>query len=721
MRRSATWIVWTVCVLSAISAAARVQAPADAQEPPDVSASKASSATQPVVIQDGASVPGSQPTTNAATRPATQTAPRAASADDPLRSPRATMRTFLVAVSDAEDAPERIKEAITCLDLSELEQGTAAEQGANLARQLEEVISHLGVTLAAIPDREQGEPYVSRHEPKISIARQADGRWRFAPETVAAIPELHDALRKTAMTQPAETPTDVPPERRSARATMQTFLEVANAGKWKNAADCLDLTEIPVAARREIGKEQAAKLAQLLRRVKVVVLQEIPDEPVGAPYVWHMDDHGRIALARQDSGDRKGEWLFTAATVKSIVELYESYEDRPNAAGAAGPAFWREPALWLRSQIPSTLKQEHLGLQDWQWLALALLLLIGALVRGVTAWLLGALARRLLLAKHIAMDAAALNVALRPLSFLAMVGVWWWGLKLLDLSIDAQLILWPVAQSLLAFIGVWTCYRLVDLVTAGLAALASRTITRLDDLVVPLLRKTLKVVVFTVGLVLIARVVGMQDKDVNKILAGLGLGGLAFSLAAQDTVRNFFGSLTIVFDRPFRVGDWIKVGNVEGTVESVGLYSSRIRTGHDSRISMPNSMLSSAVVDNLGARRWRLLKFTLAVSYATPPERLEAFCEALRELIRKHPHARQDEFQVCVHDLTPNAIDILVQCSLQVTGGAAEATERHKLLLDILRTARRMNIETASPKPVVQIVKESEAVVRTGEESGVER
>jgi small-conductance mechanosensitive channel len=121
------------------------------------------------------------------------------------------------------------------------------------------------------------------------------------------------------------------------------------------------------------------------------------------------------------------------------------------------------------------------------------------------------------------------------------------------------------------------------------------------------------------------------------LLAGLGIGGIAFALAAKDTVENLFGSVTVLVDRPFQVGDWVVIGDQEGTVEEIGFRSMRLRTFYNSRITIPNSLLVKSAVDNLGARRYRRVKCMIGVQYDTPPDRIEAFCEGIRELIRRHP------------------------------------------------------------------------------------
>ena len=163
---------------------------------------------------------------------------------------------------------------------------------------------------------------------------------------------------------------------------------------------------------------------------------------------------------------------------------------------------------------------------------------------------------------------------------------------------------------------------------------AQQTHNKFDDLLIPMVGKSLKVFVAVVGTIFTADNLNI---NVTNLLAGLGLGGLAFALAAKDLVGNFFGSLTILLDRPFHIGDWIIIGDVEGTVEQVGFRSTRVRTFYNSVITLPNALLTTTKVDNMGARRYRRMKTMLGITYDTSPEKIDEFCikRARTELIYK--------------------------------------------------------------------------------------
>jgi MscS family membrane protein len=247
---------------------------------------------------------------------------------------------------------------------------------------------------------------------------------------------------------------------------------------------------------------------------------------------------------------------------------------------------------------------------------------------------------------------------------------------------------------MMAGAGVWAAYKLVDLVAAHFQGLAGRTDTKVDDILVPMIRRALKIVVVAFGVLFVAQ---NLDIDITSLLAGLGIGGIAFALAAKDTVENLFGSFTVLIDRPFQIGDWIVIDDLEGTVEELGFRSTRVRTFYNSLITIPNARLVKAAVDNLGARRYRRVKSMISVQYDTPAERIEAFCEGIRELIRKHPYTRKDYYMVYFNAFADSSLNILLYAFFQTPDWTTELRERHRLFVDIVRLAHRLGVEFAFP------------------------
>ncbi len=278
------------------------------------------------------------------------------------------------------------------------------------------------------------------------------------------------------------------------------------------------------------------------------------------------------------------------------------------------------------------------------------------------------------------------------------VGALWLGLPMVVFKIwvEAIVVVAVVAFTLMA-------YRLTDVGSAIMERRAAASASRFDDLLVPLTRKSLKVLIVAIGLVTVAGTVGIE---IAGLLAGLGLGGLAFALAAQDTVSNLFGSITVLLDRPFQVGDWVVVGDVEGTVETMGFRSTRIRTFYNSLITLPNSNLIKASVDNLGARRFRRWSTRLGIAYNTPPETVDAFCEGIRELVERHPYTRKDYYHVYFNEFGAASLELLLYVFFETPDWATELRERHRLAVDVLRLAHDQGVEFAFPTQTLYLREE---------------
>lgn len=247
-------------------------------------------------------------------------------------------------------------------------------------------------------------------------------------------------------------------------------------------------------------------------------------------------------------------------------------------------------------------------------------------------------------------------------------------------------------------------YRLVDIVIDVLQRRADETESKLDDGLVPLLRTVLRLFVLGVGLIFALQ---NLDVDVSSLLTGLGLGGLAFALAAQDTARNLFGGVTVFIDKPFEIGDWIEVDGIEGTVEAVGFRSTRIRTFYDSQVTVPNGRLVDSGVDNMGRREWRRYKTNLGIGYHSSTDQVEAFVDGLRNLIRGREGFRQDYFIVEFIGFGESSLDVMLYCFIGASDWNAELRARHDLNLDIMRLAEQVGVEFAFPTRTVHLPDQS--------------
>jgi len=174
-------------------------------------------------------------------------------------------------------------------------------------------------------------------------------------------------------------------------------------------------------------------------------------------------------------------------------------------------------------------------------------------------------------------------------------------------------------------------------------------------------------------------------------------------LAAQDTIRNLFGSLTIFLDRPFQIGDWVVGTGFEGTVEEVGFRATRVRTFYNSLVYVPNGKLTDMIIDNMGARVFRRYRAMLAITYDTPPELIDAFCEGLREIVQKHPDTRKDAFFIYMHEMGSASLNILFQIFFKVKTFPEEFQARHEIILQTLHLAKALGVRFAFPTQTIHI------------------
>ncbi|MCZ7558103.1 MAG: mechanosensitive ion channel family protein [Bacteroidia bacterium] len=504
----------------------------------------------------------------------------------------------------------------------------------------------------------------------------------------------------------AETPSEV--DRHSPRATFRSYLlqmieystsedEERSLQAIKAAIMCLNLAGIPASLREGQGVEAARDLKFFLDRYELVDLDEIPDSFDDDYFVWRKPTaKAEISLFRTEDS----LWLFSRRTIESLPRLLDLVRGQAVVEGVDVSIDADGLAGWIRERVSAPLLRRSVYFENWQWIAIILVVIIGLLVERIVITVLNNWLLRLIRRGGGQKDFKLDRQLIRPIGIFAMALVWSLLLPQLDLPLQATTILFFATQMMIAGSGVWAAYRLVDLASAYFAELAKRTDSKFDDLLVPMMRRAMKIIVIAFGLLFIA---DNFDIDITSLLAGLGIGGIAFALAAKDTVENLFGSLTVMFDKPFEIGDWIKVGDLEGTVEDVGFRSTRIRTFYNSQITMPNSRLVSIPVDNMGRRRYRRVSTKLGVQYDTPPETIDAFCEGIREIIRQHPYTRKDMYMVYFNEYADFSLNILLYVFHETPDWPTELRERHRLFTDILRLAQRLGVQFAFPTQTIHL------------------
>ncbi len=288
-----------------------------------------------------------------------------------------------------------------------------------------------------------------------------------------------------------------------------------------------------------------------------------------------------------------------------------------------------------------------------------------------------------------------------PLIILSISIVWISSLPLWPLSPETSALLLKIGKAFLYFGIVSLTYQLSNIFIPYFEKQTLQHNGKIDLILFPLIKKGLRVLLFLLGFFLIGGALGF---DLKGPMAGLGLGGLAFALAAKDTLSNLFGSLTVLIDRPFQVGDWVVIGtDIEGTIEEVGLRSTRVRTFYDSLVTVPNGQLTNLHIDNYGRRKFRRFKSTLSLVYDTRAEEIELFCQEIKKLIEDHPLTRKEAYHVYFNSMGDYSLNVILYFFWEVPDWPSELKQRHLFLKDILNLAKDLKISFAFPTQTIEM------------------
>lgn len=515
-------------------------------------------------------------------------------------------------------------------------------------------------------------------------------------------------------TAPAPAATAPDPARATPSATMMTFLRAfpdETEGRpdriVPDAISTMQFTGALALLDEAQRREQAINLKYVLDRSRYITEGDLREyDRVAAA-----QSRGVVGVAALRSGSislvraENGEWLFSAETVAALRDMVDEVAGRPVVAGVTATVEQaRTVGQDIRRAMPLSLREKVVLLEGWQILGLLALVIIGMTADRIFVFLLTGITRLWLRRQGVDVEQVQVSPALRPLGWLASAAVWTLLMSWLLLPPKAEAVLSFILRFMATWCFVAAAYRGVDVMADYLTRKAKGSPTKMDALLLPFVSRAVKVFVIAFGVVFVAQNIGV---DVTSLLAGLGIGAFAIGLAAKESIENFFGSLTILMDRPFKVGDWVIIdGGTEGTVEHVGFRSTRVRTFANSLITLPNATLIRAKVDNMGERQFRRWKTTLSLTYDTPPEKIEAFCEAIRHLIRLHPYTRKDFYNVNMRDFGAASLDIDLTVFWRVPDFSTEMRERHRLALDIIRVAKEVGVEFAFPTQTIWLPKE---------------
>ncbi|MEK2690453.1 mechanosensitive ion channel family protein [Bdellovibrio sp. GT3] len=352
-------------------------------------------------------------------------------------------------------------------------------------------------------------------------------------------------------------------------------------------------------------------------------------------------------------------------------------------------------------ELAMFLKKTYIVMPTWKWVILALGICLAFVIRPGLQWLLKLFKEHNPIAKRYAKSFSHYLFRFeieRPLAWILIILLLFALDDALELAGKFVTYYEYLLKGFMGFHIIRIVYYMVDAMGYVFADIAAKTESKMDDNLVPFATKAIKFLVVILGFLMILQSFGL---NVMSLMAGLGLGGLALALAAQDTAANLFGSITILFDTPFQVGDWVKVKDMEGTVEEVGFRSTRIRTFYNSVITVPNAMMAKETIDNMGVRPFRRVRQIIGIAYETPPDKIKEFCDRVRYCIKQDSTVNPETVVVNFNGYADSQLNVLVQFHLQVFTGPEELEQQQYIFIEILKIAKELGVEFAYPTQTV--------------------
>ena len=289
-----------------------------------------------------------------------------------------------------------------------------------------------------------------------------------------------------------------------------------------------------------------------------------------------------------------------------------------------------------------------------------------------------------------------------PILFgIALVAIWF-AANRLNLGAPTEKIILNTYRILTVLNITWFVARLVNALIEEywIPKTGDERVRRLDSHLISIIRKTILTIIWSIGAVMALNNIGV---DVRALLGGLGIGGLAFALAAQDTIKNIFGGITIFTDRPFRIGDRIKVDKYEGFVEDIGIRSTRIRTLEKRMVTIPNFKMVDAPIENISEEPQRRVLMKLGLTYNTTPEKMEEALEILKNIPQTIKDVDAKDIVVAFTDFTEYSLAITFVYFLKKKADVMLVPSQ--VNTEILRSFNAANLRFAFPTQTVYLEK----------------
>jgi MscS family membrane protein len=429
---------------------------------------------------------------------------------------------------------------------------------------------------------------------------------------------------------PKETNLQDPFNRLTPQSSVISFLEACRAGNFERASRYLNLRQMPREQRLSDGSRLAQQLGRILDRDAAFDVADISRDPQGDLTDGLPADRERIGSYRV--GDKTLELQLERTSFRSGLSVWVFSSDSvnlvPQITQVTGDS-------WIEKYLPTPLVTWNwVGTPAWRWIALGLVVIV---VAALSRWIarLGIILLRPLARTLVPkLESSLLHTVTGPVQLLLAGALLRAGVEWLEPPALLRLYLARFCTLLIIMGTAWFFANAVDVVIEEVRLRLIARRSTLSRSALPLISRVVKVTIFVFA---VTAVIGSWGYNTSTILAGLGIGGIAIALAAQKTIENLFGGVAVVSDRPVAVGDFCKFGDRVGTVEDIGLRSTRVRTLDRTLVSIPNAEFSSMVLENFSQRDKVWFHPTLNLRRDTTPKQVRNILEAIRRILTEDP------------------------------------------------------------------------------------
>ncbi|NLR94402.1 mechanosensitive ion channel family protein [Flammeovirga agarivorans] len=385
-----------------------------------------------------------------------------------------------------------------------------------------------------------------------------------------------------------------------------------------------------------------------------------------------------IYLEKQENG----EWMYSIYSTQRIHTLFR--ELYPSLTSN----------LVLFASKPKQSSSKFLGVKLWQWASLAVLIISSYLFYYFGVWLTNKFLKDFLAKINQENLGKLIVLKLRnPIAMIMIMVIWYYMVPFILLSEQVTYVAMNIIKLISSFYVIILLFYIADIFVVRIQYFSHKS-SKVDKNLIPVIRVCFRITFIVIGILFGLSVFGI---DVSRLITGISFGGVALAFAAQDTVKNFFGSLMIFADKPFVVGDWVNIKGQEGIVEEIGFRTTRIRTFQDSLLNIPNGTVVNTDVDNFGKREYRRYKTYLSLPYNTTPDKIEEFIKVVKDIIKQHPRTRKDFYEVHMNEFSASSLDVLLYVFFSVKDWSEELNAREELILSILRKAKEIGVDFAFP------------------------